>query len=169
IKIFHNFSQSGFVDPRHQNLGFRFYTKENLLNSTSDLSLYNFKRISLKIAQGEEDLTYEKSVILEFDFDNLNAIDYQKGCYVGQELTARTHYLGEVRKKIFHVEISNLKEIEKNTEITCQGNSAGIILSSVFFQSKLHALALIRLTQDQNFSDFKENLQTLGQKIFIVA
>ncbi|MDX2082922.1 MAG: hypothetical protein SFV53_02920, partial [Rickettsiales bacterium] len=46
IKIFHNFSQSGFVDPRHQNLGFRFYTKENLLNSTSDLSLYNFKRIS---------------------------------------------------------------------------------------------------------------------------
>ncbi|MFM8186599.1 MAG: tRNA-modifying protein YgfZ, partial [Alphaproteobacteria bacterium] len=52
-------------------------------------------------------------------FDEINAVSYQKGCYVGQETTARNHYRGQIRKKIFLFEINNvsieLKEIiEKN-------------------------------------------------------
>jgi len=102
-----------FKDPRHNELGFRFYCK-NDISTTKDPAKYNYQRISLKIPEDEKDLTQEKSIIAEFNFDNLNAIDYQKGCYIGQELTARTHYMGEIRKKIFHIKISNLQKIDKN-------------------------------------------------------
>ncbi len=144
-----------FEDARNKNMGKRIYVAqkidENLLEK--DDKKYHFRRISLKIAESEYDLTYEKSIILEFGFDELSAIDYQKGCYVGQELTARTHHLGQVRKKLFHVEIDNLEQIEKNCEIYCEGKNIGIILSSVKFGDKLSALALLKTeneTQDSN-------------------
>lgn len=163
--------KEGFADPRHSSLGNRIYIKkseaENFTNC--DESFYNFVRIKNKIPESELDLTYEKSFILEFGFDDLNAIDYQKGCYVGQELTARTHYRGEIRKKIFHVKIENMQEVEKNLEFSCEGKSAGIILSSVFHENELHALALIRLPDDNEFGNFKNKLELEGKKIFIIS
>ncbi|OFW79852.1 MAG: hypothetical protein A2887_06150 [Alphaproteobacteria bacterium RIFCSPLOWO2_01_FULL_40_26] len=166
IKILWNQENQGFYDPRNPKLGCRFYTT-NLPLTTHPLPLttYHLNRLSLKIPESEHDLTYEKSFILEFGFDDLNAIDYNKGCYVGQELTARTHYKGEIRKKIFHVIIRAMK-VEKNSEITCDGNSAGIILSSILCNishgDELHALALINL----EFCD--KDLEFGGKKISII-
>ena len=114
------------------------------------------------------------SFILEFDFDNLNAIDYQKGCYVGQELTARTHYRGEIRKKLLHVTIDNLREIIKSQEFSCEGKSAGIVLSSVFHNNELHALALIKLentvenTAENIVAEIK-NLELEKNKITVIS
>lgn len=156
-----------FPDPRHKNLGFRCYIensqKDNFEIEAS--SKYDFLRISNKIAESELDLTYDKSFILEFGFDDLNAIDYKKGCYVGQELTARTHYRGEIRKKLVHVTIDNLIEIEKGQEISCEGKSVGIVLSSVFLDKKLHALALIKL---ENLTEESLNLEIEKNKIIII-
>lgn len=156
-----------FKDPRHNSLKNRFYLKNsNPLNQSfvSDNADYNFVRIKNKIAESELDLTYDKSFILEFGFDELNAIDYEKGCYVGQEPTARTHYRGEIRKKLCHVTIENLQEVEKNQEISCEGKSAGIVLSSIFYQNKLHALALIRL----EFLENSNNLKLENNKITVI-
>lgn len=191
-----------FIDPRHKNLGSRIYIKkseaENFTNCVE--SFYHFARIQNKIPESELDLTYEKSFILEFGFDNLNAIDYQKGCYVGQELTARTHYLGQIRKKLFHIILSQPSSLEqssedlvslfsksktheildanasrmtsflaeKNSEITCEGKSAGIILSHVLHENELHALALVRLPEDTEFDNFKNKLELEDKKIFII-
>ena len=47
----------------------------------------------------------EKSILLEAGFDELNGVDWQKGCYVGQELTARTKYRGLIKKRLFPVNI----------------------------------------------------------------
>ncbi len=165
LKIFYNQSKQGFPDPRHNDLGYRFYSEISV--ASSDLEgekQYDLKRISLKIAEGESDLTSDKSFILEFGFDNLNAIDYQKGCYVGQELTARTHYRGEIRKKLIHVKIESLQTVDKNSEIACEGKSAGIILSSVFHENELHALALVKDSSDID----ETKLDLSGHKIFIV-
>lgn len=134
-----------FSDPRHVKMGYRGYLKD--VQADENEQAYHFRRISLAIPESEFDLTYEKSIIAEFGFDDLNAVDYKKGCYIGQELTARTHYMGQVRKKIFHVKMQNLKEIEKNYEISCEGKSAGIILSSVFYKNQLHALALLKFEE----------------------
>lgn len=166
LSVVQNFSQGDFADPRNPAMGFRTYSINTSLSSENS---YHPQRIALKIPESEHDLTYEKSFIIEFNFDELNAIDYQKGCYVGQEMTARTHYLGQVRKKIFHIKIASKSAPEKNSEITCHAKPAGLILSSYFFESELHALALIRLPDEQNFDDFAKDLEFEGQKIFIVS
>ena len=164
LKILWNQTHQGFPDPRNQNLGHRLYTTNYPLPTTPHRLNYDLLRISLKTPESELDLSYEKSFILEFGFDALNAVDYNKGCYVGQEPTARTHHLGEIRKKIFHVKISGKNEVEKNSKLTCEGKDVGQILSSVFFENELHALALIKPSEVSDFSSiFFEN-----HKIFIV-
>jgi folate-binding protein YgfZ len=165
IKVFQDFSTGQFQDPRNIELGFRSYS---LQEPISVENTYHQKRIFLKIPESEHDLTYEKSLILEFGFDNLNAIDYQKGCYIGQELTSRTHYLGQIRKKIFHIKINADQAPEKNSEITCEGKPAGLILSSVFFESECHALSLIRISEEENSEELLKNLEFNGHKIVII-
>lgn len=160
--VAHSFEHQGLVDPRNEKLGYRIYTTNKDFSQNDEA--YQFNRISLKIPESENDLTYEKSLILEFGFDELNAINYEKGCYVGQELTARTHYRGEIRKKIFHIKLDETS-VDKNSEITCEGKSVGIILSSVFHQNELHALALIKIPHDEKP---ELNLEFLGKKISII-
>ncbi len=55
---------------------------------------YDRLRLSLGIPDGSRDLVLEKSILLEAGFDELNGVDWQKGCYIGQELTARTNIAG---------------------------------------------------------------------------
>ena len=66
---------------------------------------YDRLRLSLGVPDGSRDLPVEKAILLENGFDELNGIDWQKGCYMGQELTARTRYRGLVRKRLLPVEI----------------------------------------------------------------
>ncbi len=66
---------------------------------------YDRLRISLGVPDGSRDLPVEKAILLENGFDELNAIDWDKGCYMGQELTARTRYRGLVRKRLMPVAI----------------------------------------------------------------
>ncbi len=129
-----------FADPRNNALGSRLYINSQ---EKGDESIYHFTRIKNKIAESEHDLTYEKSFIAEFGFDNLNAINYNKGCYVGQEPTARIHHLGEIRKEIIYLKLP--QKLEKNAEITCEDGSAALVLSSVLYNNEIHALALKKI------------------------
>jgi folate-binding protein YgfZ len=72
----------------------------------ADGGAYHLRRTRLGVPDAGRDLTPEKSILLENGFDELNAIDWQKGCYMGQELTARTRYRGLVRKRLLPVRIS---------------------------------------------------------------
>ena len=51
------------------------------------------------------DILENKSLLLENNFDNLNAIDWDKGCYVGQEITARMKYRGLLKKKLYSLKL----------------------------------------------------------------
>src|ERR1700738_677483 len=66
---------------------------------------YDRLRLELGIPDGSLDLVPEKSILLESGFDELNGVDWQKGCYIGQELTARTKYRGLIKKRLMPVEI----------------------------------------------------------------
>lgn len=103
-----------YVDPRLPNLGVRLMLPRTsahatfaALNATEDAdgAAYHQRRIALGVPDAAQDLTPEKSILLENGFDELNAIDWQKGCYMGQELTARTRYRGLVRKRLLPVRI----------------------------------------------------------------
>ena len=67
--------------------------------------------------------------MLEAGFDELNGIDWQKGCYVGQELTARTKYRGLIRKRLMPVEILGPAPAP-GTVVTAGGREVGEMRSS---------------------------------------
>ncbi len=95
-----------FVDPRLAALGARAYLPAAALPAESGTAAdYDRLRISLGVPDGSRDLPVEKAILLENGFDELNAIDWDKGCYMGQELTARTRYRGLVRKRLMPVSI----------------------------------------------------------------
>jgi hypothetical protein len=66
---------------------------------------YERLRLSLGLPDGSRDLVVEKSILLENGFAELNGIDWDKGCYMGQELTARTRYRGLIKKRLLPVSI----------------------------------------------------------------
>jgi folate-binding protein YgfZ len=95
-----------FADPRLAELGARGYLPASMLPAqTGTREDYDRLRMSLGVPDGSRDLPVEKAILLENGFDELNAIDWDKGCYMGQELTARTRYRGLVRKRLMPVTI----------------------------------------------------------------
>lgn len=66
---------------------------------------YDYLRLGLALPDSGGDLVVDKSLMLESNLDALHGVDFQKGCFVGQELTARTKYRGLVRKRLLPVTI----------------------------------------------------------------
>jgi folate-binding protein YgfZ len=104
---------TAFVDPRLGQLGARAIlpraearaTLAGLGFAEADPAEYDRLRLALGIADGSRDLIVDKSILLEAGFEELNGVDWQKGCYVGQELTARTKYRGLVKRRLVPVAI----------------------------------------------------------------
>lgn len=96
-------SDTGISDPRHADFGNRSFEKPDL--EEKPFEDWDHLRISLTIPDGSRDMELERSTLLECGIDRLNGIDWNKGCYMGQELTARTHYRGLVKKHLYTVKI----------------------------------------------------------------
>lgn len=96
-------------DPRHPEMGYRSFTKPDG-GEERPFEEWDYKRISLTIPDGSRDLIPDKSTLDEGNMDQLNAVDYNKGCYIGQELTARMHYRGLGKKKLRTIALKNLPE-----------------------------------------------------------
>src|SRR5215471_4262956 len=126
-----------FVDPRLAALGARVVLpREHIRNALSgagltetDFAAYDRLRLALGIPDGSRDLVIEKSILLESGFDELNGVDWQKGCYVGQELTARTKYRGLVKRRLLPVQI-NGSPPAPGTIVTAEGREVGEMRSS---------------------------------------
>lgn len=121
-----NMDGNGLQDPRNPNLGYWEVSGNKEEDFSKDFHLH---RIALKIPDGFHDLTQKESIILDYGFDILNAISYTKGCYLGQELIARTHHTGIVRKKIYLCQSNN--ELQKGTDITQDAGKVGKVLGGV--------------------------------------
>lgn len=143
-----------FTDPRSDKMGRRIYRPESEMEDSEiakNQDYYEFTRIKNKIPESEKDLNYNKSIPIEYGLDKFNAIDYKKGCYVGQELTARTHYLGQVRKKIFLHRATDSTGLEKNTGILQNNKNIGIVLSSVKYNNILYGLIFVKINNEESF------------------
>ncbi len=66
---------------------------------------YDRHRIALGLADGSRDMEIGRSILLECGFDELHGVDWSKGCFLGQELTARTKYRGLIRKRLLPVTV----------------------------------------------------------------
>jgi folate-binding protein YgfZ len=126
-----------FIDPRLASLGARaILPREKARAVLADagiaetgFDIYDRLRLSLGIPDGSRDLVLEKSILLESGFDELNGVDWQKGCYIGQELTARTRYRGLVKKRLTPVRIEGPAP-PSGAAVTADGREIGEMRSS---------------------------------------
>jgi folate-binding protein YgfZ len=101
------------VDPRLAALGARaILGAETAARALEEAGLvaaertdYERRRLTLGVPDGDRDIIAEKSFLLECNFGELNGVDFDKGCYVGQENTARQKHRGVVRKRLMRVDV----------------------------------------------------------------
>jgi len=126
-----------FVDPRLAALGARSILPRDAARSAltqaglaeTGLEAYDHLRLGLGVPDGSRDLVLEKSTLLEAGFDELNGVDWNKGCYIGQELTARTKYRGLVKRRLVPVAIDGPAPAP-GTIVTADGRDVGEMRSS---------------------------------------
>ncbi|MEO9904192.1 folate-binding protein [Nisaea sp.] len=138
-----------FTDPRHAGLGARaiigtdklegFIAARDLTESTQEA--YDLARIKLGVPDGSRDMQLEKTILLEAGFDELNGVDWKKGCYMGQELTARTKYRGLVKRRLMPVRILDGEMPAPGTPVMRDDREVGEIRSG----AGTMALAMLRV------------------------
>jgi len=139
---------SVYVDPRLPALGVRALLPAQALAKVAaehgfapgEPGDYDALRVSLGVPDGSRDLAIEDALLLENGFDELGGVDFKKGCYVGQEVTARMKYRGLVKKRLIPVTIAGPVPAI-GTKILQDGAEAGEMRSTAGAQG----LALIRL------------------------
>lgn len=138
---------NAYPDPRLAELGFRMIGED--FPETATPQEYDLHRLILGVPEGGRDLIPEKAILLESGLDELNAISWTKGCYMGQELTARTKYRGLVRKRLFPVVIEGEAPIE-GSEIFLNDKLVGEMRTS----NNGYGLALLRLEEKKASEEF---------------
>jgi folate-binding protein YgfZ len=127
-----------FVDPRRPELGARaLLPRETAAEALAEAGFtegareaYDRRRISLGLPDGSRDMAVEKAILLECGFDELGGVDWKKGCFMGQELTARTKYRGLVKKRLLPVAIDGPTP-QPGSAILRDGKEAGVLRSAV--------------------------------------
>lgn len=134
--------EGAFQDPRHPDLGWRAYGDSA---QSEDLTTL---RVAHLIPETGIELTPE-TYILEAGFERINGVDFKKGCYVGQEVTARMKHKTELRKGLVTVSVDTPQPA--GTEITKDGKQVGTLLS----QAGGQAIAFLRF--DRANGDLRAN------------
>jgi folate-binding protein YgfZ len=138
-----------YRDPRLPALGLRLLAQreaglralEEAGLTAADRTDWDAHRIPLGVPDGARDMEPEKATLLENGFDELNGVDWDKGCYMGQELTARTKYRGLVKKRLLPVVLDGPPPAEGSAVTAADGREVGTLRSVCGRQG----LALLRL------------------------
>jgi folate-binding protein YgfZ len=126
-------------DPRLAEAGWRLLAPAPL-PADATAADYDAHRLALGLPDGARDMDPQKSVLLEAGFDELHGVSWTKGCYMGQELTARTKYRGLLKRRLFPVAVEGPLPAP-GTPITRDGAEVGEMRSG---QGGL-GLALLRI------------------------
>lgn len=113
----------GWADPRHPEMGHRTFEKPDL--PIEPFAAWDRQRIERGIPDGSRDLIPEKSTLDEGRIDQLGGVSYDKGCYIGQELTARMHYRGLGKK---HLEMVDVNALPAGAELRSSCGDIGLAL-----------------------------------------
>lgn len=111
----------GYADPRHATLGWRAYRE---MPQTDDTTDWDALRVAALVPETGLEL-HPDTYILEAGFETLAGVDFRKGCYVGQEVTARMKHKTELRKGLASVALD--APVASGTPITVNGNTIGTI------------------------------------------
>jgi folate-binding protein YgfZ len=141
-----------YMDPRLAEAGVRAVlptesaekTLEDAGFTATGASDYDRLRLELGLPDGSRDLVVEKSILLESGFDELNGVDWDKGCFMGQELTARTKYRGLIKKRLVPVTFDGPPPAP-DTPVMMGDEEAGELRSAVALDDGGIGLALLKI------------------------
>ncbi|MBL4907455.1 MAG: folate-binding protein YgfZ [Sneathiella sp.] len=142
-----------YSDPRLANLGHRVIAKRTAnwkdqypaFKAVEPVS-YIKHRLSLGVPEGGIDITPEKNFLLEANFEELQGVSFSKGCYVGQELTARTKHRAKIKKRLFQFIFEG--PLSVGDAISSKGKEIAVVTS---FEAP-YGLAFIRLSDWQKIN-----------------
>ena len=132
-----------YADPRNSEMGFRRYAAS--INELGKFALddevlksYTQKRLALLIPEFGCDFISGEFFALDLSMDKINAVSFNKGCYVGQEVTARMNYRGKNKKCLAVIDLGNFEIRER--DIFKEQKKVGVLLKA--YQNK--ALVLMK-------------------------
>ncbi|KAJ8672975.1 hypothetical protein QAD02_004236 [Eretmocerus hayati] len=149
---------SFFSDPRLSDLGLRILARSDVSggeisqhlapNTTALKNIQNYRafRYQLGIGEGVQDFPPGVPLPLEINCDYLHGVSFHKGCYIGQELTARTHHTGVIRKRLMPLTFDGTSEkpLEYDTKIL---NDSEKTVGKILGQEGSSGLGLIRIAE----------------------
>ncbi|UGX91802.1 folate-binding protein [Bradyrhizobium barranii subsp. apii] len=154
-----------FADPRNDALGTRILIPEDLKQKLSDLigaelvdaSEYEAHRIALGVPRGGLDFMYSDAFPHETNMDRLAGVDFDKGCYVGQEVVSRMQHRGTARTRSVKVLLDDLSP-EAGVSVMAGDKPVGTMGSSA--QGK--GIALVRIDRVADALDAGQPLTAGG-------
>jgi folate-binding protein YgfZ len=120
-------------DPRDPRLGLRLYAADPEAAlaaagaASADRDAWDALRVAVGAPATDVELRADETYILEAGFDRLNGVDFRKGCYVGQEVTARMRHKTALRKGLVTVRVAGAAPPPGTEILTADGKSAGAL------------------------------------------
>ncbi|MEO8244228.1 MAG: folate-binding protein [bacterium] len=130
--------EGALPDPRHTDLGWRLYAP----CPAEDVD-WDAVRVRHVIPESGIELIPNESYLLESGFERLHGVDFRKGCYVGQEVTARMKHKTLLRKGLVRVQLSG--PVPVGTSVLADGKDVG----TVYTQSGGHGIAYLRFDRTE--------------------
>ena len=111
-----NLKNTSFIlDPRHKDMPFRYlinkYNKNLLYDKDAE---YVKSRMKLCISEGPKEILRGEALPLDFWMDKTNQVSFNKGCFIGQEVTARVFHRNKIRRRLIVVEFSQIEFSNEN-------------------------------------------------------
>jgi folate-binding protein YgfZ len=154
-----------FADPRNEQLGYRILIPEDLKQKLSDLigaelvdaAAYEAHRIALGVPRGGFDFMYSDAFPHETNMDRLSGVDFDKGCYVGQEVVSRMQHRGTARTRSVKVLLEDLSP-ELGVSVLAGDKPVGTMGSS----ARGKGIALVRIDRVADALDAGQALTAGG-------
>ena len=163
-----------YHDPRHQSLGYRWLGQGDemppfaTIATRGEITQWQALRIAAGVPEGPIDLTPERALMLEAGLDMLGAVDFEKGCYIGQEVTARTHYRGLVKRRLVPLRLPAGVPPTPGTEILLGEKAVATTKTAAKTEGGSLCLALIKLSDLHLVLDGAAKLQIDGSPADLV-
>ncbi|CAF0854631.1 unnamed protein product [Didymodactylos carnosus] len=161
----------GHSDPRHYKLGIRIITeRQTNISSLTDnckeeqnITLYKKWLYKNGVAEGTDDIPSAVAIPLEYNIVFLNGVSFSKGCYIGQELIARTHHTGVVRKRIMPVKIDNYATLANSFSSTPSNDVEEKLDHEVDDETnKQHELSIINVNTKRSAGKLRSHIENEG-------
>jgi folate-binding protein YgfZ len=152
-----------YQDPRLPALGWRTIEPAAAARSGGEPAAYEAHRIALGVPEGGRDFAYGDAFPHETLMDQLAGVDFDKGCYVGQEVVSRMQHRGTARTRIVPLDYAEGAAAEPGTEVTAGERAIGTTGSA----AGARGLATIRLDRAKDAIGAGETIRAGGRPVRI--